>query len=155
MTNFPELNTEGLGGQQSFSFIPVHDVDIIPYVFNSVLPAAVILLNGKQWYTGNALMRTLQLTEEPTKQGTYNYSLSGNVAGKDSDVVPLFTDMARRTFLIDTTDRNGNRRLIGSKNFPMRFKWSHDSKASTSERSDFIFEFYGETPAPAPVYTPA
>ena len=155
MNNFPEFNHEGLGGVQTFNFIPTHDVDEIPYSWNHIQAQAVALKTGKQWFTGRAVPRTLQLSEKMNRNDLYEYKLSGIITGKDQNIIPLFQAMAAKQFIVDTTDQNGSRRLLGTNDYGMDFSWSHNTGESTSDRNQFSFEFKITLVHPANTYNPA
>ena len=155
MNNFPEFYFEGIGGCKSFNFIPITDVDEIPYTISDTLTSSVQLKSAKQWYTGMALPRTLSVVEKynPARQ-TYNYVILGRARGTDSEIVSLFSDMAGRKFLIDIEDNNSNRRLIGCNDYGASFSWEHDTSETPSGRNDFKFTFEIELTEPAKIYAP-
>lgn len=155
MDNFPNFLNENMGGLAIFKFVPVHDVSEIPYTINKVLTGAVTLQTDKQWYTGRALPRTLSFSEQQNTDGTYTYTLSGSATGTDEDMVPLLDDISRREHLIDCTDFNQNRRLLGIIGNGAQFTWSHDTTSSPSGLNKFTYTFTVTLAEPAKIYAPA
>jgi hypothetical protein len=154
MNDFPNFEFEGLGGLNFFNFIPTHDVVLVPAYYGSEITTPVTLMAGKAWYLGNSLPKTLRMEEKKTKTGTYEYTLTGITCGKDSDIIPIFEDVARREHLIDFTDNKGNRRLLGTEKYGASFTWDHDTQDAPAKRNEFSFKFEIELINPAPFYNP-
>jgi hypothetical protein len=149
MTNFPDFEFEGLSGGKTFNFIPTHDIDTIPYTIFETIDSDVILITGKTWFTGNSLPRSLDITEEHVPESnTYKYKVTGRLTGSDSVIMPLFKDMASRSYVLDITDMNGNRRLIGTNENGMDFTWKRISGKI------FEYTFSCELIEPAKIYRP-
>jgi hypothetical protein len=154
MQDFPETPAENMGGMGTFLYVPTHDIDTIPYTFGDTLTEPVGLLTGKAWYQGRALPGTLSLGESLNSDGTYAYTLSGTTTGTDAGIVSLFDQLRRREHIVDCTDRNGNRRLLGTNAYGAAFTWSHATAQAPGGLKSFSFSFALDMAEPAKIYRP-
>lgn len=147
MTDFPFKKEDNLGGVPRFNFVKVSDVQSIGIAVNHKIIAPVVLKTGKQWYCGYGTLGTVGYSEpeESSSAGTlYKRAFSGFYPKDDADIDLLFSEMRHEKFLIDYTDNNGLRKLIGSIAEPLRFTSSFSTKQQASELAGHTFSFYGD-----------
>lgn len=157
MQNFPSYNFENFGGAKGFNFIPVTDVSEIPYTINKTLNSSVLIKSGKSWYSGLAVLRSLAFSEKviATNAGIhFEYLISGIYPRQNAEIASLFEDMQRRRFILDITDYNNERRLVGTISNGMRFSFEYQSGENVSQRPDYNFTFSLQDFKPAPFYNP-
>jgi len=157
MINFPDYNLENMGGNSRFNFIPNYLIDSIPYINGNKIEGIIPIKSGAAWYIGKALVRSLLFEEsfqETSAGGIYKYQFNGVYPGQNSNISELFDDMRNQPLVIDITDNNGNRRLIGNLSNPCSFKYTFKSKETPSGRPEYTFSFSWESPKPAPFYIP-
>jgi hypothetical protein len=155
MQNFPENNLENMGGISSFKFISTASISEIPYALNNVISEPVTLEGGKTWYNGLSLIRSASFEEEQkdTDSGPlYIYKVNGTLPGLSPTVTTLLDELAHVAVVLDVTDNNGNRRLLGNTNNGCKLTYNYKSKDTPSGRPEYNYQFYFETDAPAPFY---
>lgn len=157
MINFPEMNSENMGGCSAFNFIPQYFAESIPLYTGNQLISQVVLKSGCSWLIGLALPQTLKFDEniESSEAGDlYKYIVSGSYAGQASEIALLFDEMKNQPFILDILDNNNKRRLLGSMSNPLIFKFYYSSKDQPGSRPEYAFSFTYSTPKQAPFYNP-
>jgi hypothetical protein len=157
MTNINQPNLHNLGGVLRFNFVDVNDVLSIPIPTNSILFSALSLKPGKQWYAGYGTLGTMSYTEpsELTSAGTLFKRLFVASCPKDGYTNSnLFNEMRNKQFLLDYTDSNGFRKLIGSIDEPLFFDSVLNTKSKMAELSGSVIRFYGDGSHKAYEYRP-
>lgn len=136
-----------LGGALRFNFINVNDVLSIPTPVNSVVSSAVVLKPGKVWSAGSATLGTMGYSEpsELTSAGTIYkktfiaFCPEDNAANND-----LFNANRNGQYIVDCTDSNGLRKLIGSIDEPLSFSSALNTKTNIPELAGTAISFYGD-----------
>ena len=145
MQNIVLTNEDNTGSLAKFWFIPVSDVVSIPAAVDYVIPSSIIVQEGKNWYTANVTQDTPGFEDkETTFKGAKGRSISlvGFVPGHHSALSKLFRAMELIRFLVLAEDQEGNQRLLGSIENPMRFKFSFDTGNKTSSSKGYQITFF-------------
>ncbi len=155
MNDIDEFDGDNLGGIIRFKFIPVTDVESIDNPIDHVIATPVILKTNKRWFDAYATKGTIGFTEVPEKTANGDvFKLQFNaICPKDSaDRSNVFNQMRNQRFIVDYTDYNGLRKLIGSLEEPLFFSSSLNTKTEVVGRNEHSISFYGESSHKAYVY---
>lgn len=153
MQNFYEFDTESMGGNSNFQFMPINDIDIFPQINNCVCVVDVIPLSGKAWLNGLSLSKTLDFEELPGEADAGDYfktKISGMVPKLTSEYLALFSEMKQHRHIVKLTDNNGKIRLSGNATAGMKFTYSQTSEPTPAGFSGFRFTFYLEKTSESP-----
>jgi hypothetical protein len=155
MNDINEFFGNNLGGVLRFNFIPVaHCVSIDMPIKGKVLKP-VEVLTGKRWFSGYATLETIGFAEpsELTDNGTiYKPKFTAIVPKDSAEATHLFDQMSNGRFLLDYTDSNGLRKLVGSLDEPLFFSADLNTKQNIAGRNEHLINFYGTTTNKAYVY---
>tara|TARA_R110001592_G_scaffold268269_3_gene534527 strand:- start:41417 stop:42064 length:648 start_codon:yes stop_codon:yes gene_type:complete len=129
MNDFPTPSKEHIGGLKIFRFIPVSSVIAIPdkKEFNFL---EMQLVSNAVWYNGVASFRSLSFSDNlaGNENGDfYENSISAFYPGQNRELETLFDEMVNGEFLLRIRDYEGNERLLGTIEDPLRFTRSYDS----------------------------
>ena len=129
MNDFPTPSKEHIGGLKIFRFIPVSSVIAIPdkKEFNFL---EMQLATNAVWFNGVASFRSLSFSDNLSANENgdfYENSISAFYPGQNRDLESLFDEMVNGEFLLRIRDYEGNERLIGTIEDPLRFSRSYDS----------------------------
>jgi hypothetical protein len=155
MIDFPEINNEKMGGASSFNFIPQYSVSSIPNLSVNVITTPLVLKTGCAWLKGLSLPKSLTFNEvmkESDAGVLYEYTVTGSYPGQTPDLSALFAEMKPQPFVLDVTDNNNQRRLLGTLSNPVQFKYGYSSKDNPSQRPEYTFSFSYTSQKPAPFY---
>lgn len=156
MEDFLYKKEDNLGGVIRFNIVRVSDVQSIDNAISHKINSPIVLKTGKRWYCGYGTMATLSYAEpeESSSAGPlYKRVFSGFFPKDDAEIDLLFAEMRNDRFIIDYTDSNGLRKIIGSLAEPLRFTSSLNTKQQTSELAGHSFTFYGDGTHKAYVYS--
>lgn len=148
---------DNLGGVLRFNFIDVNDIESIDVAVNSMVLQAVTLKTAKQWFAGYGTRGSIGYSETPeiTNAGTLYKRQFVAFCPKDGpDNDDLFNEMRNKQFIIDYTDGNGLRKLVGSLEEPLFFSATLNTKTNTPELAGHSISFYGDATYKAYVYIP-
>lgn len=155
MNDINKHTEDNLGGIFSIKIIPVSDVQSIPMPIKSRILQAVVLKNNTRWYDLYATEQTIKF-EEPQQESEhgnfFRCKLTGLVPKDRADVIELFNEMANKLFVIDYTDNNGVRKLIGNLSEPLTFSSNFDTGSTATNKNGYSFEFKGDLIKKSPVY---
>lgn len=147
MNNFPDFDqTDNIGGCVSFQFIPFEDVASINIIDST--KKSITLKAGKSWFTGYATQQTLKYTEKQkhTENGIYyDKSIVGFVPKDTEDILELFSEMENQFFIIRYIDSNGQEKVAGTIDEPLKFTSDFDTGNDTSSRNGHFFTFEAES----------
>lgn len=146
MDDINEYSGDNLGGVIGFKFIPVTDVQSIENPIDHVITTAVVLKTNKRWFSAYATQGTIGYSEtsEQTAHGeVFKQQLVAIIPKDDKDKAVLFNKMRNQKFIVDYTDSNGLRKLIGSLEEPLFFSSSANTKTEMSGRNEHSITFYG------------
>lgn len=144
MQNFPAHELENFGGILTFKFIPLYNVVSIPDAVSNIISSAVVLKTDKVWYTGIALLKSKQFEEDTKKTSAgkiKEYKFSGVYPGQSETMDALLDSMENVPMLLDVTDMNNKRRLLGAIGNGVDFIYSYKSGQTPSARPDYSMEF--------------
>ncbi len=138
-------NGFNMGGIVKYNFILVDDVVSIPEAENGKIAGPVVLVTGGVWSKGYGQRGSTVYSEpeEKTGAGSVFKWLFESVVPKDrteNDV--LFYKMRNGGFIIDYTDGNGLRKLIGSKSEPLQFSSSLTTRGKAHELAGHSIKFF-------------
>ena len=151
MENFPEFQNENMGGCQKFDYAPLSIINSVPRTVNEKLTDDIAFKTNCDWLTGNAVINTLEFTEEqsPSDSGDYfKTKIVGVVPSLTNDYVALFNKMKQVRHIVRLTDQNGCIRICGVDG-GMKFSYTQGSKKAPSGASGFEFQFTSETAKPS------
>lgn len=146
---------ENIGGIFLFRFIPTIDVESIPEPINSRITEPITLKSGKRWFNFYATPGSMKFEEEVNNSSHGDYikaKLTGNTPKGRIEVVSNFNKMLNQTFIIDYTDNNKFRKIVGTLTEPMRFKRIYTTGDKPNTKNSYSFEFYGDITQESPEY---
>lgn len=155
MNDINKHRGDNLGGLYHFRFIPKNDVNSIPVAISGKICEPVELKSGARWFDFYATEGTQSFNEDQQTNDHGNYfklKLSGSTPKIRTEVSDIFNEMKDQEFIIDCTDNNGNRRLIGTINEPLRFSFKSDTGNGAQNKNAYSFEFYGDVSKVPPTY---
>jgi hypothetical protein len=146
---------DNLGGLNSFKFIPTTEVNSIVDAINGKVCEPLVVANLGRWYDCYATEGTIKFSEElqDSKHGDFfQLKLTAFVPKGRTDVSDQLEKMKNKNFIIDCLDNNERRVLVGTKEKPMRFKYSYDTGSGVPNRNGYTLEFYGVSIKNTPTY---
>lgn len=155
MDDIIKPNRRNIGGVLRYNFIDVNDVQSIDIAINSVISNAVTLKAGKQWSVGYGTLGSMSYTEPPelTSSGTiYKRLFTAACPEDNAGNTNLFELMSNKQFIIDYTDNNGLRKLVGSLDEPLFFSPTLNTKSGIPELGGNFISFYGDGSHKAYIY---
>ncbi|MES2590888.1 MAG: hypothetical protein V4608_03300 [Bacteroidota bacterium] len=147
---------DNLGGILRFKFIDVNDVLSIALPINSAILSTVQLKPGKSWSSGYGTLETIGYSEpgEITDAGTiYKRMFVAFCPYENAYSDDLLHIMRNRQFLVDYTNANGVRKLIGSINEPLFFLGALNTKTKSSDLAGYSISFFSDSSHKAYVYS--
>lgn len=146
---------DNLGGINSFRYIPISEVLYLSEAIEGKVCEPLTIKAPGRWYDFYATEGTMGFNEvkENSPHGDfYKVRLSGFVPKDRPELIHALNKMRNQKFIIDYTDNNGLRKIIGTIDEPLRLKHSFDTGADVPNRAGTSFEFYGDLRFPSPVY---
>lgn len=146
---------DNLGGITSFNFIEVKDINTIAEPIDNKVCEPVVLQALARWLGCYATEGTIKYTEEKQQSqhgDYYKVKLTAFIPQDRSEVNNQLELMKNKLFLIDYTDNNGYRKLIGTVQYPLRFTDSLDTGSTAANRNGYTIEFFGDLLKKAPTY---
>lgn len=147
MNDVNKFTDDNLGGVMLFKFIPVDDVSSIPTAVNHIIPTGVVLKPGCRWYEFYGTIGTIEFTEkkQDSEAGAfYKKSLKAITPKVRTELDLVFNEMKNRRFILDVTDNNGIRKIVGSIEAGLKFSDESNTKSEASQRNEYSIEFSGE-----------
>jgi hypothetical protein len=148
-------SSDNLGGVNAFKFVPAKGVNPLPASLNGAIHHELTLKDGYRWYTGYCTEFTMNYKESPVQSEhglAYKKTFSGKVPNDRSDLTWLFDEMKDQGFILDITDNNGQRKIVGNPDEPVYFVSTLDTKAEMAQRNEHEIVFEGEGIDKAPFY---
>ena len=155
MNDIKKPSGDNIGGLIRFNFIPYEDVESIDMPIDGKVTIEVELKEGKQWYCGYGTLGSMSYTETPSENmnGAVFSKLLSAVCPQDGEENnALFNEMRNRRFIVDYTDSNGLRKLIGSIEEPLKFNATLNTQTSMPGLNAHAISFYGEGTFKAYIY---
>lgn len=147
---------EYFSGFSSFQFTPSQNLSNIPNVVSAEISSAVSFSGSNDWYDGSFLKGSSSLSEKQKEIDGNDYHellFSARVPGHDKELLALFQEMKRYRHIILVTDNQGDKRLCGTLQEPLRFSFNVITQEQPGDFKGIEFSFYGNLQNPAPVYT--
>lgn len=155
MKNFPEFETESMGGCEGFKFIPfVNANTLAKTTTTNELTTEIEPTEDNAIYEGLAVLDTLDFVEDQPDVkagGMYKTTVIGLVPKLTSEYITLFDEMKQHRHYVLVTDNNGNIRVVGYEN-GATFKYKQVTGKNPATSNGFSFEFYSESRKPSPFY---
>lgn len=155
MNDIKPFSGDNIGSIKQFSFIPVTDVESIDFPIKGKIVKPILLKSKARWYEGYSTLETALFTEpsEQTANGTiFKPKFVGVVPRDSAELTALFEEMKNARFILDYTDRNGIRKLVGSIDEPLFFTSELVVPSAVAQRNQHNITFYGITTEKAYVY---
>lgn len=155
MKNINSPDGDNIGGVLRFNFIDVNDVDIIPDPIEGKIIEVVTLKEGKQWYCGYGTLDTIGYTEssEQTSSGTiYKKQFVASCPQDSADNGSLFEENRHKKFILDYTDSNGLRKLVGTIDEPLFFLSVLNTQTNRVSLAGHSITFYCDSTHKSPQY---
>jgi hypothetical protein len=155
MKDIEQYKNDNLGGIVKFKFIPVDDVESIDIAIEHIITTPVVLKENKRWFDAYATLGTMQYTEvqEKTPSGDiFKCQLVAAIPKDWADISDQLNKMRNQRFIVDYTDSNGLRKLVGSIDEPLFFKSELNTKNEAAARNEHIITFFGESSHKAYIY---
>lgn len=146
---------DNLGGVQPFKFIPVDDIASMVEPINSKVLEPVTLKALARWFNCYATEGTIKYNEEKQQSphgDYYKAKLTAFIPKDRAEVIEQLKQMNNKLFVIDYTDNNGLRKLVGTIDNPLSFSDTIDTGDNASKRNGYTIEFSGELLKKAPTY---
>ena len=146
---------DNLGGLNAFKIVSAKAVTSLPSVVNGAIQHQLTLLPGHRWLSVYCTEFTMNYKEVPIDSehgAAFKKTLTGKTPKDRAELTQLFNEMKDQGFIIDYTDNNGQRKLVGSPQEPMYFKPALDTKAEMAQRNEHELVFEGEGIDKSPFY---
>jgi hypothetical protein len=155
MNDILPLREENASGLVTLSVAVVSEIISIDRAFNKTVSAAPVFVAGKRFYSLAYSQQSAGLSTESA------ITIAGDVWKTQVQLfVPklqLLTsqviDELMRGVVLVAQDSNGNKRLVGNLNEPMRLKVEANTLAVFGGRAGYTFTFYRDMIAEPPFYT--
>lgn len=151
--SFPKVTCQtNPGSIREFSYIPIDEVDEVDWNTLSYIVNSISILPGKSWKTGYSTFTKLQVNEPTTETGNgtlFTPELRGFYPGYNWYLEKLFVHLAAGgRFVLDVTDNNGKRYLLGTKENGLKFTWVYNSQDEPKKLPGYTYRFYMESNQP-------
>lgn len=157
MNHFPEFdNQDNMGGNQRFLFIPITDIEILYLAVNQIVSTPPELKTDCSFFKGYASYKTLLFEEkqEQSAAGSYfNQKLSGFYPKINPTAIALFSEMQNQYFIVIVLDNNGQLRMVGNLEQPLKMRYSLSTGSNPATRNGVEYEFAGQSQFPAPFFS--
>jgi hypothetical protein len=155
MKDFLQPDGNNLGGILRFRFIPVADVQSFPLPINGMITEPLTIKTGKQWYCGYSTLEKTRYTEpdDSTNGGVvFKKTFAGFYPKDQEEMSVLFNSMRHDRFLIDYTDSNKIRKLVGTLQEPLQFSSNLNTGEKLVDLAGHSFRFFGDGTAKSFIY---
>lgn len=156
MQNFPTVTGDNMGGLAIFYFIPFENVEDIPEHSNYVIDQDIDIASGTSWNKGLAEINSLKFQEKykETSQGVHcEKKLEGFLPGDSSTIIDLFEEMNNKFFILRATDADGNEKVVGTIEEPLKFTASFATGTFNGKKGHH-YSFSGVGKEKSPIYNP-
>ena len=154
MNNFPKSPNDSIAGLASFLFVEAEGISSIPVPVLSKITLPVTLKIGYSWKTGYSAIDSLEYSE-PTKKtddGIYHIPLLRGFVPDQESMLQLLAEMQYRWFIVQCTDNDGLKRLVGTQEHPLFFSSDFETQTVSGQKGH-IFKFSGVLKRKAPIYS--
>lgn len=147
---------DNVPGIQNAWLADVDLIDSLPTPSQLAISADVTFLTGGGWHPIAFIKQSglLSVNSRDDKRGIYyNVSLTGDIAKDSAAIAQSLEFIKDRKLLILIQDKNGQYRLVGTKEYYLFQQNAYESGASGSENNRTSLSFSGKLLAPPPFYT--
>lgn len=142
--DFPRNPLDNIGGMRFFRFAASDYVSSIPYPSGKIVTGPISFHLAYTWSVGYSPYDAIDYELESIPDSkAYKFSIEGFAPKIQELTSSLFDEMKDHRFILDTYDNNGNRKLIGSIDNPVGFRYKEVS-SKPGGRNGYAFSFYGE-----------
>lgn len=137
--------SDNIGGSVLVEFCDILNVAGLPDVLNNTIDESLILLvTGAVWdkFYGSPETISVTISPESTNAGyKWNVSIKLSYPKDDASITNTFISMAQHAYIIKHTDGNGVKKILGSRDNPMRMKFDINSPGEASGYNGYSVEF--------------
>ncbi len=146
---------DNLGGVFLLNFIPVKEVaSLAAPVDNKVCEALVTTATGR-WRACYGTEGTIKFTEDLQEDPNGDFHKVKLMLFTPKDRTELSNTlnlMRNKKFIVEYTDNNNHRKIIGTPDEPLSFRYSLDTGNAVPSRNGYALEFYGDVVEKSPTY---
>lgn len=153
----PNCGKNNIGGVKLLEYLNIKDILKFPEFINdnNTITSPVILQGGTSWLNAEILPNETRYRER--QRGTnqnpfYNQRLTGIIPKDEATNSNQILIMKDYRFIIRYTNMNDEVKLLGSPEYPFKFKGDLDSGSAPGKFSGHKFEFFSENPKKAPFF---
>lgn len=146
MDDVKQFSGDNIGGLLRLNFIPVSDIESIDEPYEHRITVPVELKENKRWFSLYATLGTMSFTESGSKTSDgelFDKKITATCPKDRADISALFNEMRNEQFVIDYTDTNGERKLVGSLEEPLQFSSNLNTKEGIEGRNEHVISFFG------------
>ena len=146
---------DNLGGIYVYRVAIVDDIQSMSEPIDGKVLEPIVLKTGKVFYDIYATEGSTKFSEDSTESSHGDYykaKLSSFVPKDRTEVTDTLNKMANKKFIIDYTDNNSHRKLIGTIANPMQFRNSLATGEKVPNPNGHTIEFYGDLLEKSPTY---
>lgn len=143
------LTESNMGGLVTLEVIKASHVVSLPDAVNGVIYGDIVLAEGTGFVTWYGTDETLNIRSsiKEAVEGTVANNRLPFIISKDRPEIKYMLDNAREDeFIVKYTDANGQVKLFGTPESPLKFQYDHGSGAERSDKNGYECEFYYEGP---------
>ncbi|WP_182956286.1 hypothetical protein [Pedobacter gandavensis] len=143
-----------VGGNSSFTFIPVYLVVSLPPIQGKLITSPVVLSPGQNMLNGYSTLEELDFKETQKDEDDgpfYQIDISGFMPGDSPDLIDLMENMEMVRHLVIVKDNLNQKRLVGY-NAPLSFRATFQSGSKPGEARGYKYSFSGLSAKRSPVY---
>lgn len=156
ITDFTRSFGTNISGLVKVEFVPIDFIDEIPESWEQEISTEITLGGSFQWLKAFYSQGTggFSCDDSIDPSGCkYKIGVSGFLPKELLDNTRLFHKMCEDGFIVVATDSNGNKRVCGTVDKPMKFTWSETTLVQLGGRPGYQWQFTREMNEPAPFYT--
>ena len=147
LQNIDTFSGDNLGSLLELKVIRKDDIDSIPDPSDGVIYGDITLKAGKAWVLWSVTKNIPRhrASGKSSMEGDYESNILSFIIPKDRADIRRMLELTREDELVVLfKDANGQWKVFGSLEDPVRFRYSHDSGGSASNRNAYSCEFYAE-----------
>ena len=156
MNSILPLKEENISGLAYLDFAPVSDVDSIDRPWQEEISQAVVFNPTKSFFRLAFSQETGKFSspEEKNPSGSlHKAEVVGFTPLMRMATAAIFSEMREDLFVVVVTDNNGNKRLVGTLEEPLRFSFSESTESSYGVRQGYAWAFRRDLKNAPPYYT--
>ena len=147
LQNIDSFSGDNLGSLLELKVIRKDEIDSMPAPSDGVIYGDIELKAGKAWATWNVTRSTPRhrASSKSSMEGDYESANLNFMIPKDQASVRRMLELAQEDeHVVLFKDANGQQKVFGNLDNPVRFRFSHDSGAAHSQRNAYSCEFFSE-----------